>query len=312
MGQDHQLKFILTQNFICKIDAYSIIKANGIDCEKFLQGQLTCDMRDINEHRSSLGAYCNHKGRILALMRILKKADNYYLILSKALLNETLSLLKKYILFSKVQLTDVSLSYKHFGCSGSNMPTILTKLFDKIPLQVNEVTTHENISIIYIPGGQPRYELIGETDAMEKLWQTLAKETVIVDPSAWQLLNIRANIPSIYPTTMEQFTPHMINLPELGGVSFSKGCYVGQEIIARTQYLGKVKKHMVHASLESDEHPQAGDNLVDNNNAEIGKIIDSCESQPNHYELMVLLNENTADVIYWRDADGPKIRINNY
>jgi folate-binding protein YgfZ len=120
-----------------------------------------------------------------------------------------------------------------------------------------------------------------------------------VDENEWRLLDIRAGIANIYPETSELFTPNMLRLAELKGLSFDKGCYVGQEIIARTQYLGKVKRTLQHFQLQSDQKPQAGDALHNSQNQPVGIVVDASIVTPQCYELLAVVQDAQDEAIFW-------------
>lgn len=184
------------------------IHAVGPDALKFLQGQLTCDVAKLQNGHISLGAYCNIKGRVESLFYIEQKDDEYYLYLHPDLVESTLKELKKYSVFSKVQLN----------------------------------TIEKEIS-----------DIINQTD-----------ETAILD-----------KVPQIYAQTIGAFFPHDLNLPALGAVSFTKGCYRGQEIVARMQHRGKLKRSLYLFSCDETPEINPGD-TINANEAAAGTIVRSC------------------------------------
>lgn len=204
-----------------------LIKVSGPQSKPFLQGQLTCDLNEITPEHSLLGAYCDHKGRILTDFRLHYDGQDYYLLLNKSLLEKTITRLKKYAVFSKVNIDDC---------------------------------THQ-------PSTQAATE-------------------------AWRLGNIMAGIPTIYPQTSELFTPHMINFHLIKGVSFNKGCFVGQEVIARTEHLGKSKRHMYRLQGVSDKRPEPGDPVF-SQGQEVGTVVDASPDPelPSGYQLLAVIHD---------------------
>jgi hypothetical protein len=260
---------------------YGLIGAHGIEALNFLQGQLTCDMRLITSENSGLGAYCNIKGRIRALFRIFKiqpkneielkppTEQEYLLLLPKGILSQTLAQLKKYSLFSKVTLKDVSDEWECLGVIGNKTDTSnLFSSLDHFHLDQSSLNNsiHSvmrfNITTDHLATPQtPRSILLNRNPApstnliSNPLQNHLAKHAPLVDFETWKLLDIRAGIPQIWPEIVEQFLPHDLNLPTLGAVSFNKGCYCGQEIIARMEYRAKLKRHLYSAKLCNFELP---------------------------------------------------------
>jgi len=210
-----------------------LIAVSGPDAVSFLQGQLTVDMTEIKTKKHGLAAFCNLKGRIHALFRLFYDEDSYYLAAPKEVVTQALTQLKKFARFSKVTLTEVSEEWQHFGIFNA-------EYFDAAG--IISLTLSNNLQ---------RFELWGQSKLMQEQWNKLSLTLPIKTFNEWKLLDIEAGIPNIWPETQEKFLPHYLNLPQLGAVSFSKGCYVGQEIIARMQYRGNVKRGLSRVLIES-------------------------------------------------------------
>ena len=205
---------------------FGIIKVSGPDAAKFLQGQLTCDVIALQPGAHTLGAYCNIQGKVDSLFRLWRLGDSYFLRMPNSLIEQSLQELQKYAIFSKVDLKDVSENLCGFGMSNHI---------------VNLQVTDPDLAVLAIEPAN-RYEIYGPFAAVTKLWHHCVLSATHVDPYMWELLDIKHKIPEIYPETIGDFFPHDINLPEQGAVSFSKGCFRGQEIIARMQHRGKLKR----------------------------------------------------------------------
>ncbi|MBZ4193554.1 MAG: folate-binding protein [Candidatus Contendobacter sp.] len=241
-----------------------LIAVRGPDADSFLQGQLTCDIREVTLERSLIGAYCSHKGRVLACLRLFRRGDAVYLGLPRDLVQPTLERLSNYVLRAKVTLEDAGSRLASFGVAGSNAAALVMKQLDlgAIPEAENGVIhtagDESAITVIRLPGLIPRFELHGPAVAMQEIDKALGGDPAI-DSERWVALEILAGTPVVYPQTVEAFLPQMLNLDWLGGISFQKGCYVGQEVVARTHYLGKLKRRMVLAKVDSARAPWPGD-----------------------------------------------------
>lgn len=258
-----------------------LIRIGGPDAQKFLQSQLTCDITQINSQKSNLGGYCTHKGKVLALFRIFYFQNDYYLALPNALLEKALTHLKKYGVFSKITLEDVSQTW---ACLGILWNTQTNK--------INETFSQEKLVFICVEEKNHRYELFGPKDLLTSFTQHPSSDKQIIESSQWRLFNIQAQIPSIFPETSELFTPHMLNLPELGAVSFSKGCYLGQEIVARTEHLGKTKRNLKNFIFPSPTPLSPGETLYQEGK-EIGVIVDAISTDPQQYEVLAVVSATT-------------------
>ncbi len=253
---------------------YSLLQISGIDAAEFLQGQLTCDVRKITTELSSLGAHCNAKGRILSFFRLFYRNDDYYLLLPETIIQDALTALKKYALFSKVNLNIIQANY--FGTQ-----TITKEL--PLSLQENAVFSDESITYIRIPSKLPRYCIIDFS-------QTLNIKSM--SAMQWHQIDIATGIPRLYPNTIGEFLPHYLNLPALGAVSFQKGCYTGQEIIARMQHRGKLKQHMVIRRLHTKETLLPATKCLNIEKKNIGQIVDIVPD--NAQQLCLLLLQDHA------------------
>lgn len=239
---------------ISELSQYGLIGVNGPDAKSFLQGQLTCHMDEVTPKEYLLGAYCNIKGRVQAIFRIFTINGTYYLRLPLDILNNVMSELKKYAMFSQVQITDATNKFKIIGFCGEQLPY--------------ELLNADNV--FEIPGPRTRYEIYVSPDKTLPMTE---------DPEIWDLLDIQAGIPNVYAATQNEFLPHHLNLHTLGAIHFKKGCYLGQEIIARMHYKGTIKKTLKHVIEDTpfqpgDPHPA-------------GQIVSTSKSL-NGYELLVL------------------------
>lgn len=247
-----EIQFSATGEVIADLSHRALIAVRGIDAEKFLQGQLTGDIRAVDSTNSQLSAHCSPKGRVVALFRVFRRDDTLYLALPGALLESSLVRLRKYVLMSKVTL-DAESGLVQAGYAGVSAAQRLHELIEKLPDEVNAVVHSQGITVIRLPGLHPRFELIGPPAALKTLWTRLGVHAAPVGAGPWELLDILAGIPVLHPENVDSFVPQMLNLDILGGISFKKGCYTGQEIVARTHYLGRLKRRMYRLHCASDD-----------------------------------------------------------
>jgi len=302
-----ELCAIQKHNIICDLSHFGVVKVSGTDAEKFLQGQLSCHLKEITAEESRLGAYCNPKGRIIANFRVTKHEDNYYLHLPRELTTSLIQHLKKYAIFSKVKLTDVSDHEIRFGVAGATVDQCLQTQLPSLSHTENKVEHHKGITLIHLPGPQTRYQVCGESQLMQTLWQSLTQaksplQAIPVGEHAWRQLNIESGIATISAASSEKFTPHDVNLQLINAVSFDKGCFVGQEVITRMHYRAKLKKHAYRIQLATDTPPPPGTPIFADTEQKrvIGNIINS-----SHYintrdetlqcQAFALLNDNSVD-----------------
>ncbi|MFT5781081.1 MAG: folate-binding protein YgfZ [Pseudomonas sp.] len=277
--------------FFCTLTHEGLLAVRGADASKLLQGQLTCNLNYLDEHHASLGARCTPKGRMLSSFRILQQGDGYLLAMDAELLIEQLAELQKYAVFSKSKLTDESAAWVRFGLQ--NGDAALASLGLELPASSGSVARHENLIAVRLSDG--RCELWAPPAAGEQLQAQLAAMLSAAPLNQWLLAQVRAGIGQVFAASKEAFIPQMINLQALGGVSFKKGCYTGQEIVARMQYLGKLKRRLYRLSLADSEIPAVATALFSPVRASsVGEVVLAARSE-NGVELLAVLQEDALN-----------------
>ncbi|RMM04976.1 Glycine cleavage T-protein, partial [Pseudomonas syringae pv. maculicola] len=240
--------------FFCTLSHEGVLAVRGVDAGKFLQGQLTCNLNYLDENTSSLGARCTQKGRMQSSFRLVFEGDGCLLAMASELIEPQLLDLRKYAVFSKSKLTDESSAWVRFGLQEGD--GALVGLGLDLPQDTGTVVrANELIAIRVSPA---RAELWVRAEQADTLKARLASQLAEGPLNDWLLGQIRVGIGQVFGSTREEFIPQMINLQAVGGVSFKKGCYTGQEIVARMQYLGKLKRRLYRLTLRSDEIPAPG------------------------------------------------------
>lgn len=295
-----------------------LIHFSGEEAQKFLQSQLSCDVNTININQAVHGGYCTPKGRLLCSFLLWQIADHSYLMQLPIELVESISKrLKMFVLRTKVTIQNQTNDYIRIGIIGQRAYTLLqdtlaTTLTTK-PLSIT------NISSALINGqvichSENRFEILTDITQAIPLWEKLAQQAQCVGATNWDQQEIQEGIPAIFQTTQEQFIPQMVNLDVIGGVSFNKGCYPGQEIVARTQYLGKVKRRMYRAHLaDSSLQVTSGDHLFSTNtgNQACGTIVNAAPAANGGIDILAVIQISNLDntSIHWKTLDGPQLDI---
>lgn len=311
-----ELHAALSGEICCDLSHLGVIAARGPDSETFLQGQLTCDVRQVVPEHSMIGAYCSPKGRALASFRLFRCGDDYNLELPRSMVEPALTRLRKYILRARIALDDVSDTLARIGVAGSNATQLLAAQVSSsaTELAVGDVLHVNGITAIRLPGATPRYELHGPVSEIQAVWNALAPHLMPVGAEAWQLLDVLAGVPTVYPETVEAFVPQMMNLELLDGISFKKGCYTGQEVVARTHYLGKLKRRMYLARVEMATLPRPGDPLFSpqaDASQGAGRLVDACRHPDGDCAVLAVALIECAErgTLHLNDAGGPVLRL---
>jgi len=214
--------------------------------------------------------------------------------LPQTIVQQTLAQLQKYAVFFKTSLKLAEPALTHIGLKGEEAGTFLKNTFSTLPNTQQVLRMENNIILFKIDANSARYELIGPSETITTLWQDIPSTLRPVAPLAWQLADICSGIPRIDPETVGQFLPHRINLQYLNAINLRKGCYVGQEIIARMHYLGKIKQHMYLYSTQSTEIITPGSTIYQDKDA-VGYVVDACQTEKNSYKLLVTIADRHAD-----------------
>lgn len=302
-----------TETIMTDLSHHGLIRFSGNDAQTFLQSQLSCDVRESNRQQAQYGSYCTAKGRVLASFLLWRQSDDYLMQLPVSLIASIQKRLALYVLRAKVQLTDASNNLARIGIAGPNAALLIKEITGSShdPNQSLQIAHHEKISILYL--SQQRMELITPIENAPTLWEHLNQHATPVGTDCWDWLTIQAAIPTILPETQEAFLPQMINLDAIGGISFKKGCYPGQEIVARTQYLGKLKRRMFLAHIATTETINTGDALfsTDMDDQSSGNIVNAAPSPYGGFDILAVIQQSSVDTcdIHWQSLQGPILKI---
>ncbi|MDE2149216.1 MAG: folate-binding protein YgfZ [Gammaproteobacteria bacterium] len=232
------------RDLLMALPQLGLLAAEGADTASFLQGQLSCDLRQLTAGHALLGGHSSPKGRLLAVLLLQRAGDAVWLELPAALAANLCKRLSMYVLRAKVRLRDAGAERPAIGLIGARAGAILEAIGLPAPAAPLAVASADGTSVLRRHGEPARYSLRAEPQRLAQLWPLLAARAQAVGPAVWRLAEIRAGVPTVLPPTQEHFVAQMVNLDLLGGVSYDKGCYTGQEVIARLHYRGNLKRRM--------------------------------------------------------------------
>ncbi len=274
------------ETVLCDLSHLGLLQIDGADAFNFLQGQVTNDIKLLNGSTAHYSGYCTPKGRMLALFLAFSHHDHIHLQMPAELVAAVAKRLKMYVMRSKVEIQDVSDSIIKIGLSGAKASELLNTLFSKVPQNDYELVSLENAALLKLPSKHGRFEIFTDISQAQTIWNALSLHATVTDASHWEWLEIQAGIPDVKLATQEEFVPQMLNLDLIGGINFKKGCYTGQEIVARTHYLGSIKRRTYLAHLDHTIQPTPGDNVLNAANEPIGKVVRSAVSPNGGYDLL--------------------------
>jgi len=242
------------------LDDWALATVVGVDSEKYLQGQVTADVSQMTEHQHLLAAHCDPKGKMWSNLRIFRRQDGFALIERRSLRDAQLTELKKYAVFSKVTIAaDDELVL--LGVAGFQARAALKNLFSELPDAEKQVTNDGATSLLWFEHPAERFLLVTDVATAERVTQALRGEAQLNNSQQWLALNIEAGIPVIDAANSGQFIPQATNLQALGGISFKKGCYTGQEMVARAKFRGANKRALWYLAGQASRVPEAGEDL---------------------------------------------------
>ena len=281
----------LADNVIYPLPALSFLQIVGPDANKFLQGQLSCDVNSVTKDQSSLGSHCTPKGRMLSSFRLCQNDDNsYWLALHSSITEAAQKALAKYIVFSKAE---ISQSDKvAIGLHGAAAIKNLTTLFGDIPTADYQQKIIDTGVLICTSSQLQSYELYIDAAQATEVWDELAQGLSIKNAQQQKLIQHQLGLAFVEQATFDAHIPQTFNYQATPAVSFKKGCYTGQEIVARMQYLGKLKRHLYHYKVHSEAELSAGNAVyIEEKKQAIGDIVSTVKTAEKEWDILLILTE---------------------
>ena len=234
---------------LCDLTPWGVIALEGPDAAGFLQGQLTNDVTRLETGASQRSAWCSPKGRVLANFLLRRAAaERFELLLPAALIEPIAKRLRMYVLRADVDVADASDRTVRLGLGGPAAAACIAATVGVTP-SVHHSTALEDASLVVLADN--RFLLLATPESAPVWWDTLVKRARPAGFVCWEWLTVRAGVPVVTPATQDRFLPQMLNLDALDAIAFDKGCYTGQEIVARTQYLGRLKERLALAHVDA-------------------------------------------------------------
>jgi hypothetical protein len=301
----------MTKSSICELTQFGLVRFSGVEAQTFLHNQLSCDVAALAPGKSTYGSYCTPKGRVLAAFLLWRAGEDFFMQLPSPLREPIQKQLSKYILRSKVKATDASSDWTLLGVAGKDAAALVQRAVGQVPKAVHEVAPAPEAMVINLPGD--RYEIVAAREKAPTVLASLASGAEKADPDHWDWLDIRAGVAVILPATQEAFVPQMVNLDLIGGVSLTKGCYPGQEIVSRMHYRGTLKQRMYLANIAGSDLPQPGEKLYSSDFGEqaCGTIVNTARSPEGGYDVLAVIQIASAErgAVRWKTPSGPALKM---
>jgi len=300
-----------TGDILCDLSQFGLLQVSGEDAQGFLQNLLSNDIRDTDSGRAQLSSFNNAKGRMLASMLIWKQGDDYLLQMPRGLCEVMRKKLTMYVLRSKVKIADISDERVCIGLSGDKALAAVQGLYADLPADGMSVAQVADATLIRRDAR--RVQIVADVARATEIWQALSATAAPAGSPCWDWLDIRAGVPFILPQTQEAFVAQMVNFELIGGINFKKGCYPGQEVVARMHYLGKAKRRMYLARVMTDAAPLPGDKVFSAADPAqpCGEVVNAAQAAHGGYEMLVVVQTETADAfpVHLGALTGPRLEF---
>lgn len=300
------MRAALAASVRCPLDDRGMLAVAGHDAADFLQAQLSSDVRRLAAGRATLTSYSDPRGRVLAAPRLIAEHGRFLLELPADQLEPVRARLARYVLRADVQLSDVSALTARFGIAGQGAAVALAHATGTLPEALGECArSAAGASLVRLEGPRPRWLVYGAPEAVAPLWQALEGHAHAVPTDAWRLLEIEAGLPHVGAATAGRFVAQMLNLDRLDAIDFRKGCFPGQEVIARTRNLGRLKRRMFVLRAHQGPPPAAGTGLYADQDA-VGEVVDAvAHPDGGILALAVLRIDATGEALALGEPGGP-------
>jgi tRNA-modifying protein YgfZ len=291
----------------------ALIAVTGDEATAFLHAQFTNDVQLLPEGAAQWNGWCSAKGRLITTFLLLKRSGGYLLMLPGELGPPVIKRLSMYVLRSKVKIADASVEWVRMGFAGRTAGVFAARHFGHTPDPMRSV---EHEGAICVALDADRFVIFSPIDHAQRIWDLLAENASKAGADAWEWTSIRAGIPTIVAATQESFVPQMANFDLVGGVSFKKGCYPGQEIVARTQYRGILKRRMALAHTASSARPAPGQRLFSTafGDQAAGEIVNAAPAPGGGFDLLAVaqIDSLLAGDLRLDSAQGTALEIKSY
>ena len=290
---------------LISLDDWALATLTGADAEKYLQGQVTADVSQMTEHQHLLAAHCDPKGKMWSNLRLFRRQDGFAFIERRSLRDAQLKELKKYAVFSKVTIAADD-EHVLLGVAGFQARAALKNLFSELPDAEKQLVSEGATSILWFEHPAERFLLVTDAATAERVTEALRGEAQLNNSQQWLALNIEAGLPIIDAANSAQFIPQATNLQALGGISFKKGCYTGQEMVARAKFRGANKRALWYLAGTASRVPEAGEDLelkMGENWRRTGTVLAAVQLDDGRLLVQVVMNNDMEPDSVFRVRD---------
>lgn len=299
----------MKETFVASLSHLSNVRILGADAETFLQGQLSNDVRLLTPERAQITSYNSPKGRMLAVLHLLRDAQSQIVAeIDRSVLEATVKRLRMFVLRSKVTLE--VLEATALGIAGLRAVESLQSVALPIPTHPMDSAQHGELTVVRRLGELPRFSVHGPASALADLQQRLALDIETGSEQDWRRLDVLAGVPTVFAETSDHFVAQMANLDTLGGINFNKGCYTGQEIVARLHYLGQLKRRMFRCRSAATDIAPGSSVYIEGETQAVGEVVQSVNTdQGSLLNVVLQLTQAESAQLRLGSNDGPALSM---
>ncbi|MBS9402621.1 folate-binding protein YgfZ [Halomonas sp. TRM85114] len=302
-----QARLALEGTTLTPLAHFGVLDVVGSDAETFLQGQTSAQVALADGDFAPLTCFCTPKGRMLANAQLWRVAkDHYRLLMHASLVKALAEHLGKFAAFYKVNL-DIRDDLALLGLVGREAAALAEVRFDIKPPRPWHQAANDDLQLLAHPGPRPRMLACLSAERAIEAWQRLSEHATPVDNAVWRLHDIQAGLAWLDTSQRDAYLPQMINWEALGGISFKKGCYTGQEVVARAHFRGQVKKRLVRAQLDGNRLPDPGSAIEDADGKRLGEVF--CAELDAYGEAEVLAVISTREAALPLSVAGQRLKL---
>lgn len=292
-------------SFITLLPSFSLLRISGGDAAEFLHNQFTCEVNALGEGGGIPGAWCNPKGRVITTFILYRLSGEFYLLMPTILLEHVVKRLRMFVLRAKVKITDFTAERTIMGMRGGNhsLPE------DDGAFRIDRL--NERLHLFMPTASGNRFLIIDDDAALQLVWLELSKSMIPADSRCWDRLDMAAGIPWLNEETTEKFLPQELNLDEIGALSFDKGCYPGQEVIARLHYRGQVKRRLHSCHVEAGSAASPGMKLKDDVGKNAGMILAAVPDAKEGMNVLAVIDTECVESCNIQLEDGSNLHLDS-
>ena len=284
----------MKHTYFSPLDHFGSVSLTGPDAPKFLQGQITCDVNKVTQSQGQAGAYCTPKGNVIANFDLLTHADTLLLHMPLGMVETVQKAMAKYIVFSKAELLDSSNDWCRFAVWGDEAKECIKDAFGLAPDRQLSCTQDLGSLVWGTQSAASEFIAYCRPESKARVMALLEQRASLADVDVWEALQINQGLMYVTSDISDSYVPQMLNLQATGAIDFKKGCYTGQEIVARMQYLGKLKRHLFIGHINTSEALHIGQQIDASQRKNVGRITSAAANGANAYTFTAVINRTEA------------------